>query len=201
MQVRTSLVRAASVGVALLTVAVLVPTAAQAASYTHRDATHDVQRFDFSTDAFSRADHNKRADITTATFTYTRHTLTTVLHLRSGSIGDQWAYGGRIRTSTGRELVVNIQIPPTEKLVELETRHGDRLSCDGLTRHAARSKGRLTVTVPSSCLGHPRWVRAGAAYGYTVNDNHQFGDDALQKRRLTADSRYGLSPRLRLKAS
>src|SRR5699024_10412552 len=91
MQVRTSFVRAASVGVALLTGAVVVPTAAQAASYTSRVATHDVQRFDFSTDAFSRADHNQRADITPATFTFTRHTLTTVLHLRSGSIGDQWA--------------------------------------------------------------------------------------------------------------
>jgi hypothetical protein len=174
----------------------VVPATAHAATYTHRDATHDVQRFDLGAETFSRAPHNKRADITTSSFTYTKHSLITVLRLRSHSIGDSWAYGGRIRTSSGDELRVSIRITPTEKFVELQTRQGDQVPCDGLHRHAARSTGRLTVTVPSSCLGRPRWVRAGAAYAYTVRDNHQFGDDALQRRRLSTNSRFALTPEL-----
>jgi len=59
-------------------------------------------------------------------------------------------------------------------------RDGVLMDCEGLTGRTRFGTDVLTVRVPRSCLGHPRWVQfQGAAYSYT--EEGSFNDDAQRK--------------------
>jgi hypothetical protein len=72
---------------------------------------------------------------------------------------------------------------------------GSPVTCD-IGHDVAHAKGRLTVTIPSSCFGTPDRVKASIASGYYTKGGDQLADDALQKRGLTVTSSFTLSPRL-----
>lgn len=183
------------------TAALALPGVAVAATYTHRDATHDVQRYNLGDRTLVRADHNRSADITKVSISYTRRTLDTVFWVRSGSVRSDWLYEAQIRTSDHTRFELDLSVGTPDHRFELKDSSGTDVVCDGMTRHVARAKSRIRVTVPSSCLHRPDWVRSSAAFGYTVKDSHQFADDGLRKRGLTEDPRFALTPRLHLRSS
>jgi hypothetical protein len=187
----------AAVPAVSLTAAVALPGTALAATFDHDDATHDVQRYDYGDQTVSDAPHNKSVDITRTRIIFTRHTLESTVWLRSKKVGDVWLVAGQLRTSQGKFSWL-VSVAPHSKDVELDDPNGDPLPCDGITHHVASSKGRATVTVPSSCLDKPQWVREGVAFAITTADDHQLADDGLAKGGLTEDAQLKLSPKLQL---
>lgn len=192
MKIRQRLPFTAFIAVAALA----LPGAASAATFTHDDATHDVQRYDDSSMQVQNWPQNKQTDVTKTRIVYTRPELQTTVWVRSGRIGDTWLLAGQLRTSVG-EFSWEADISPMGKSLVLEDQDGEHLKC-AMSRHAASKKGRVTVRVPRSCLGNPVWVKEGV--GFAINrSGHQFVDDGLRKAGLTAKGILKLSPRLKLK--
>lgn len=179
--------------------AVALPGAATAATFTHRDATHDVQRFDFGSSTLSKTPHNKEADIVKTRIVYAGHSLESTVWVRSGSIGKAWTLAGQLRTSDHKSFSWLGEVGTSDPGFELDDANNNPVECDGITHHAAAAKGRVTVTIPSKCLDKPTWVKEGVAFVITRHDDHQFADDGLRKGGLAVPPVLTLSPRLALK--
>lgn len=174
--------------------ALAAPGAAVAQTFTHRDAVHDVQRYDVSTRTFTNAWRNRSVDIVQVRLSYSRKSLTGTAWLRSGEVGPNWMMVGRIRTWSARFEWDATADRSGHTLALFEG--NAQIACDGLSLHVKRHKGRLRVTVPASCLGSPRAVRAGMVFGIWTSDTVSYYDDALQKRGLDTDGKLALSRRL-----
>ncbi len=177
-------------------VAVLaVPGSAFAQTFTHRDATHDVQRYRIPS-TLTNAPHNKAADIVRTRLSYSRNGLVSTVWLRSGKVGRNWLLDGQVRTGSTHFEWFAAQ-SPRGKVVQLQDANGARIACDGLAIHVSHRKGRVGTTLPASCLGAPAAVREGVAFDIQTNHNTQFADDGLQKRGLTKQGpTLALSPKL-----
>ena len=177
-------------------VAVLaVPGSAFAQTFTHRDATHDVQRYRIPS-TLTNAPHNKAADIVRTRLSYSRNGLVSTVWLRSGKVGRNWLLDGQVRAGSTHFEWFAAQ-SPRGKVVQLQDANGARIACDGLAIHVSHRKGRVGTTLPASCLGAPAAVREGVAFDIQTNHNTQFADDGLQKRGLTKQGpTLALSPKL-----
>jgi hypothetical protein len=165
------------------------------ASFRHRDARHDAQRFDPATGHVSRADGNKAADIVRSRLRYSHDHLASRIRVRSGSIADRWIAGGRLHVAGGDDYSWFGGNPDGSGVTfTLHDSNGDAVACD-IGHDVARRKGRLTVTVPASCFGDPLWVEAGISYG-VQKKAHQVADDGLRKRGLHTNAELTLSPKL-----
>jgi hypothetical protein len=185
---------ARTVVVAGLGAALALPGAALAQTFDHRDPAHDVQHYHASDGTVSNAPHNKTADITRTRLTYTKHHLESTIWVRSGSIPDSWLMAGTIHTTSDSYSWFGSTDSTGTAVFSLEDSSGT-VTCD-FSHDVAKAKGRITVTIPSSCLSKPRWVKAGAAYALSKKNNDQLADDGLQKRGLTANATLALSPKL-----
>jgi hypothetical protein len=117
--------------------------------------------------------------------------------VRSGSIGDVWTLAGQLRTSDHKMLSWLGAVGTSDPGFALDDAHNNPVDCPGITHHVAAAKGRVTVTIPSKCLGKPSWVKEGVAFAITRNDDHQFADDGLAKGGLTVPPVLTLSPKLK----
>lgn len=172
-----------------------VPGSAFAQTFTHRDATHDVQRFRIPS-TLTNAPHNKAADIVRTRLSYSRSGLVSTVWLRSGKVGRNWLLDGKVRTGSAHFEWFAAQ-SPSGKVLQLQDANGARIACDGLAIHVSHRKGRVGTTLPASCLGAPAAVREGVAFDIQTNRNTQFADDGLQKRGLTKQGpTLALSPKL-----
>lgn len=85
-----------------------------------------------------------------------------------------------IRTSVGRTLDASVSRDAEGvRSVHLFRRDTGRVRCSGLRGGVRPAADRMTVTVPRTCLGRPRWVRTGALT-YATSDEAvlTFNDDA-----------------------
>jgi hypothetical protein len=175
--------------------ALAVPCSAVAQTVTHQDATHDVQRFNVSTDAVTKARHNRAVDIVRTRLTYTNQNLTTTLWLRRGRVGHDWLMVGEVHTGS-THFEWDASQDGTGKSLILYGGKGSQVACDGLALAVKHRKGRLTMTVPSSCLGRPDALREGALFSIQTTDTVSYWDDALQRRGFHADGDVALSRKL-----
>jgi hypothetical protein len=189
--------RAATALAATLVIVALIaaPFVAYAARVSHQDPSKDVLKSttDPTDPPTAAAPHNKRADITDLTVDYTRPTLIVKLRLRELSrTGDSWIYG-KIRTKPGRVLrYQRADRAPAVTLIE----DSSALACDGTTARNNYSRDTVTLTIPASCLGGPRWVRVGAGYTWSPGGTPVYADDA----RRTGSYDYpslGMGPRIK----
>lgn len=172
---------------------------ASAQRWTHADPSGDAVTFtDDDESEFVVDPERKQGDVVQTTISHTRTKV--VIRVRMRAIPrDDWGAFGVIR-------------PPraTFQLMQLKfggARHFSITKNDGErpVRCAAKSsridRTALVFTVPRSCLGKPRWIRAGvgvASYDGSFLDEDEdiasYADDAL-RRSIGEDLR--LSPRLR----
>jgi hypothetical protein len=175
--------------------ALAVSGAAVAQTYTHQDAKHDVQRYLLSSGKIENVPHNKATDIVRARLSYSKDGLTSTVWLRSGKVGDSWLMSGPVHTGS-THFDWSASQDPSGKVLELRDAHGASVACDGLDVRVAHRKGRVAMTVPTSCLGTPDWVKAGVAFSVQPSDTTLLIDDGLQKRGLTKEPTFSLSPKL-----
>jgi hypothetical protein len=175
--------------------ALAVPGAAVAQTTTHRDASHDVQRYNVSTGAMSTLRHNRSVDVVRTRLTYGVKRLTSTVWLRSGQVGRNWFIKGVVRTGS-TQFEWDASQSGASKTKILMNRTGAQVACAGLTLHVKHGKGRVSMSVPSSCLGKPDRLREGILFGTQPTDTVFDWDDALQKRGVGTDGELAMSHRL-----
>jgi hypothetical protein len=175
--------------------ALAVPGSAFAQTLTHLDATHDAQRFDLSTGHITKASHTKKVDIVRSRLSYTNQALKTTVWLRTGKVGNNWLMVGAVHTGA-THFEWDASQSPSGKVVTLEDANGAQVGCKGLAVRVRHTSGRLTMTVPASCLARPGVVRAGVLFSIQTNDTTLYADDGLQRRGMNLKGAQALSRKL-----
>lgn len=159
----------------------VVPSAASAQTYRHRDATRDVRKV-IDSDVNQPAPANSAIDITAVAYTHTSEQVTTKIWLR-GHAGRQWWWAEGIATPARGYTISGTKLPgePIHLKISREGRHSDRFRCAGLSARIRPADGIISVSVPARCLNAPRWVRIGLFYWRPCKKIPGFVDDPLYK--------------------
>ncbi|MBO0844356.1 MAG: hypothetical protein J2P22_02930 [Nocardioides sp.] len=175
-----------------LVAALAVPAAANASTFRHTDPAKDVQRIT-STNTVTNVPDNKTADVVHLQVAHTaRHVRTTV---RLRELGRRWLFVSRLQTARRGFQVIGRRTPGHRPTWTLARANGHPLTCDGLVGHQSPRASTITLTVPSSCIGVPRWVRVGAGFVVRTNNGAVFADDSQRTRHATA-RHLTMSPRI-----
>jgi len=147
---------------ALLTLTIGVPVAAQGAVIDIVDARGDVRRMD-ADGTLVKADGEQRADILRTRINHTDRAVVVRTKLaRLAREGRQIGMAMRIRTNdgTGRfvQLAAGRRIGWSGESV-VTNRRGAAVQCR-TTHTVDYANDVMAVRIPSSCLGNPRWVQA-----------------------------------------
>ncbi len=200
------LVRRAVVALSLsLAIAVALGTVpAHAEKWTHKDARGDVVRTTLSDSSSTPqpAPEQSSVDITKVVAKHGRHTLTITVRTRTRMPRALMAFS-TIRTPGKRFMLFSMRLPGMGNSTSLLNFSGGgddpEVRCRGLKRSLDSSKTVMTVSVPRSCLGNPRWIRFSAhlsSFDAASADESSFEDDGLR----TGLSVYGaekMSPKIK----
>lgn len=177
----------------------LLPRAAYADSYASTDSTGDVVSFPVSKSAphtVSPAPQRTQGDVVGSNVAHRRHVV--VLRMQYRELEPTGAAAGDvfvIRSSAATRVITVFTGPGYwEGKVTTENAAGHQVRCH--VRHQVDyTANTATVVVPRSCLGRPRWVRAGMA-ALTFDDlDTVFADDA--RAHGTVGDNPALGPRVR----
>lgn len=146
---------------ALLTLTIGVPMAAQGAVLDIVDARGDVRLID-ANGHWVKADGEQRADILRTRIQHTNHAVVVRTKLdrlaREGRLG----MAMRIRTNDGTGRFVQLDVGRRigwHGKTTITTRRGAAVQCR--TSHTVDyANDVMAVRIPGACLGNPRWVQA-----------------------------------------
>ena len=146
--------------------ALLAPAAAYAEKAVTDDAVGDVvkanwEQRDLSEPAMVPAPDEVSTDIVRTVVAHGARRLTLTVHFRDvARVNDQSTFA-RIRTSDRRAFDLGLDKERGSRAtVSLGTPHGD-VDCQGLHGAIDRDGDLVAFSVPTACLGNPRWVRLG----------------------------------------
>lgn len=150
----------------LLPTALLLPAAAHAQEVVTEDPAADVlalgptEQGEDDLDNLLPAPENLTADVVRTTVDHRASRLRVRLDLRD--LGRSRTYFAvlEVRTPDGR-FVVETENLGRRPEVDMRRRSG-AIECRRLRSAGDQASSRVTVTIPTSCLGDPRWVRVGA---------------------------------------
>ena len=176
------LVRSAVVA-ATVAAAVLAPTAAEARSWSHVDATGDVFTAPYNSTSFTPAPDRVVGDVVASSIRHKRRTVVMQLQYRDLELGSEInAHVFVVRTPTMRRIVTLVAASsfPNGR-VRVTKPNKKKVTCR-VPHRIDYTLNTATVVVPRSCLGNPRWVKVGmggASFtGFQSTDTMWF-DDAL----------------------
>ena len=149
-----------------LPAALLVPSAAHAEKVVTEDPAADVltlgptEQGGDDLDNLLPAPENLTADVVRTTVDHRESRLRVRLDLRD--LGRSRTYFAvlEVRTPDGTFEVETENLGRRAK-VDM-TRRGHAIECQRLRAAGDQASSRVTVTIPTSCLGDPRWVQVGA---------------------------------------
>jgi hypothetical protein len=163
---------------------VAAPVAAHADALSRPDARRDVLFVPVDSSA-TPAPRHERADITQITAEYANGRISTRIRLRDLQRGgvNNTVVGVKTPQFKVPYVVIFIKQPGADFLVispPLAAGQG-RVRCPRL-RAAFRPRSDVVrVSLPSRCIGEPRWVRVGAQQGWSsVGELDVYADDALR---------------------
>ncbi len=163
----------------------------------HHDARGDVVLFNEKTEKRAPAPDDRATDITTTLVDHRAHRLVVHTRVRHLSRAGYRFLISEIRTSDGRhyELDLDYSAHPIGARVSLVRSPGTDVRCPGASWAINRSANRVDASIPSSCLGDPRWVRVGVAMvGAPLDLETSWGDDSRAEGRI-GDRHLKLGPR------
>ena len=163
----------------LTSVALLVPTQAYAGSYLVHDSTKDVIS---QTDdgAETKAPDHTEGDVRSSYVEYApRRVVAAMSYVGLTQTPDLAGHVFSFHTNKGRVRDVTVLAGPGHWAgrAEMTTGRGRHVRCR-VARTIDYTQHRISISVPRSCLGKPRWVQVGMGM-VTVKGNTFFGDDAL----------------------
>ncbi len=152
---------------ALVPLALLTPAAAHAEKVVTTDPTADVvylgptEQGQGDTDNLVPAPDNTTADVTRTVVDHTESRVKVRIDLRELGRAEVYFAVLQVRTPAGTFEVETDQHLARRPKVEM-TRRSRAVECRRLRAVTDRTDARVTITVPTSCLGDPRWVQVGA---------------------------------------
>jgi hypothetical protein len=185
---------AARLIVAVLPAALLLPTSASAEKVVTEDAAGDAQAVTSDTGVSSdeleltAAPDETATDITRTVVAHGNTRLSLTVHLRDlvlTSTNHQTYV--RVVTPQGQYQVLVGKDPGSRARSEL-TRRGRQMECRALRAAVDGGTDTVLVTLPTTCIGTPRWVQVGVGVvrvaepadlgGHTLfaDDGHRIGD-------------------------
>jgi hypothetical protein len=190
--------RSAAISIATVAVA-LAPTAAEAATYHHSDAAHDVVSVNDDTGATTPAPDRASGDILTSGVAYGPRRVTMAMKYAAFDKTDGITeHLFSLATSKGkvRTFAVIASSGHLEGSMLKVTGRGKSFKCKGVHWSLGYGARTATVSVPVRCLGKPRWVRASMldlAVDDLQSDNPPLVLDDANATGFTQDStpRYG----------
>jgi len=174
---RSALVVTAAVVVPLL------PTAAHADRYVHSDVAGDVASSVGSSTTFTPAPERVVGDVVSSMVNHKRRTV--VLRLQYRDLANDSEYDEHVffvHTSKMNRVVrlyASNAVPGGRAV--MTKANGKKVACH-VGRHIDYARNTATVIIPRSCLGQPRWVKAGLGgvmLAGLTQANTQWIDDAL----------------------
>lgn len=181
-------------------VALLVPGVAHAERLATPDAVGDVVRTTFvegSEDTYTAAPDETAFDVTRTVVTHHAARLRVTVRFRDLHPTRSHLTYVKVRTPDGRYEIF-LDRGRGEDSVDFAGRPGMQ-DCDGLRWSASNTTDRVAVSLPTSCLGSPRWVQVGvgAAGPETVDgdsvdeDGAYLADEALRTGVVRSSVRVG----------
>lgn len=164
----------------------------------HHDARHDVVHFDVASGRSRPAPRNRATDITTTVVDHQVGRLVVVARARHLSRSGYRLMVAEILASDGSRftLVVDYSTTPTNARVSLERFASSReVRCPGASWSINRPAHRVAASVPTSCLGNPRWVRVGIALIAAPHNLKTTWADDSRARGHIGDRHLRLGPR------
>jgi hypothetical protein len=167
---------------------------ARAEAYHHTDPAHDVVDRQ-STDATDTipAPHQRTVDITRWNAAYRHSAVVSTMHVRD-LVRGPWNAIWFLKTPDKDEY--SLVLRHTDSGIEMGLLHNHQtVPCTGLAKQARYGKDTLSVSVPRSCLGKPRYVRVEPDTGLTDSAGHDYEDNGMRDGALNyTEIAYG--PRL-----
>lgn len=193
------LVRAAVLVTAALAVA-LTPTSAFANRYTHTDATGDVLSAPATSSDIPTTKEQARTngDVSWSTVAHKRHRVVMKMQFRDIAWNDETnAYLFVIKTRSMKRFVTVVAADGIRGGKAIMTKpSGKHVSCR-MSRTIDYTANTVTLSVPRSCIGKPRWVRVGMASVFFTgihSGDTEYVDDANS---ATLGSNPVLGPKVR----
>lgn len=164
----------------VLATMVAVPLAgpAHAEKFVIADAKRDVVNVDYVSEDQTPVPDNATADVVKAKINHTRGAVRFRVRLRDLSEPALTGVAADIKTNKRRYSLSFFQSGKRTTL-ELAQPSGEPITCRGMKRSSNLDTDVVKFSLPRSCLGHPRWVRAGVI-ALVVEENAFFADDALR---------------------
>ncbi|MBD3947417.1 hypothetical protein [Nocardioides ganghwensis] len=156
------------VGLGVVVVAV-VPTAAAAEQWTHRDATGDVVQLTWdyeSVKTTTELPDDVSTDVRRLTITHAPHELRISMRVQDSVRGTR-TVELYVRTAEGRRFEVwasafRARVFDAPSIVA--TPSHEHVRCSGQSATLDPDTDKVSVTLPRRCLGDPRWVQVAAAF-------------------------------------
>ncbi|GAA3658333.1 hypothetical protein GCM10022237_17980 [Nocardioides ginsengisoli] len=159
----------------------VTPAVASAAEYVHVDPAHDVRSGRFESDGNGRLDRRQAsADIRKVHVSYTSDRLVVRIKTRAALPARGFFVGVGVRTPAG-QYDSTFMKAFGGTLDALTGEEGDDIDCAGYGTTIDRAKRLTTVTIPSTCIGSPTWVKVGAGVA-TIKKGRMSADDGLSRR-------------------
>jgi hypothetical protein len=171
----------------------------------HRDARHDVMRTGGPRDEeLVPAPRASEFDVVRTLVTHRRHDVEIKLRFAELQRHAMRMEFATIRTGRqpGDNYALTLVVAPGMIAVQLTNATGPARCWDMGYRINFR-RNTISMSVPRSCLGNPRWIRAGVgAIGFNGSlffkkgDNHLYFDDAMNDGFAGFDSRLRMTRKL-----
>jgi hypothetical protein len=169
--------------VATVAAAVLAPTAAEARSWSHVDASGDVYSGTYGSDSFAAAPDRSVGDVIGSTVRHKRRAI--VMQLRYVDLEPGSEVNGHVflvQTPTMRRVVTLVATSSFPNGRVRVTKPNDKAVKCRVPHKIDYTQNTATVVVPRSCLGRPRWIKVGmvgASFTGFHTGDPMWVDDAL----------------------
>ncbi|MEI5672142.1 MULTISPECIES: hypothetical protein [unclassified Nocardioides] len=176
--------------------------AAHAEVWSHRDASGDVVRVvqGGGNSSESAAPEDRDADVRRVDIAHTSRTVRVAVRVRDMTRGGQF---GRLhlRMPGGVEVMAEVAREGRDTTFLLMPVSEDEMAgCADASGRFRPKRNLMVVRIARSCLGDPRWVRVGVAYGTLEGSRARSRvfhvDDGLRDRGYSVARLPGWSPRV-----
>ena len=146
---------------------VLAPACAFADRVDVVDPARDVQRLDWERSTknhpvFLPAPAETSVDIRRTVVVHRLNVLGVTIRFRDLVRLTDHETSVRVVTPTGDRYDVRVEARPRNRTRVMMTRNDGAFSCLGMHAGLQRSRDRVSLSIPTDCLGVPEWVRVGA---------------------------------------
>ncbi len=158
--------------------------AAHAENQTTTDMRTDVRETDQDGSNQVRKRGDKLRDVVWAKASYADNKIKLWIEVRELGSAGQYAVGWQLQDPTGG-WTVQYNHEESTPVVSLSVLFGSEAPCANLRGERMPSKEQVKIVLPASCIGHPDWIRFGAAAIHRVGDTDRYrADDARRDNEL-----------------